>query len=128
MQDYPTRYTDLKVTAAKLATHTPELLNDFNQLQDNVMEDKEGKESNVLSSKVKELIALGMAITTQCDGCIAYHVRGALFAGATEEEIIETLGVAVLMGGGPALIYSEEAFVAMRQFEHFENKAVKQKL
>ncbi len=70
----------------------------------------------VLSSKIKELIALGIAITVRCDGCIAFHVHDALKSGASSEEIAETIGVAVMMGGGPALMYGCEALEALKQF------------
>ena len=53
-----------------------------------------------LPTKTKELIALAIGISVHCDGCIAYHVHDALHAGATRAEVIETIGVAVMMGGG----------------------------
>lgn len=70
----------------------------------------------VLDSKTKELIALGIAITVRCDGCIAFHVNEALKSGATSNEILETIGVAVLMGGGPSVVYGCEAMEALNQF------------
>ncbi|MEP1096582.1 MAG: carboxymuconolactone decarboxylase family protein [Cyclobacteriaceae bacterium] len=70
-----------------------------------------------LSEKVKELIALGIAITVRCDGCIAFHVHDALMAGATQSEIVETIGVAVMMGGGPSVVYGCEALDAMKEIE-----------
>ena len=69
-----------------------------------------------MSSKTKELISLGIAITVRCEGCISYHVHDALKAGATAEEIVETIGVAILMGGGPAMVYGCEALEALEQF------------
>lgn len=70
-----------------------------------------------LSAKVKELIALGIAISVRCDGCISYHVHDALDAGANRKEVGETIGVAVLMGGGPSVMYGAEALEALDQFE-----------
>ena len=70
-----------------------------------------------LSRKIKELIALGIAIAARCDACIAYHVHDALRAGAAREEIVETIGVAMMMGGGPATMYGCHAFEALEQFE-----------
>jgi len=70
-----------------------------------------------LSARTKELIALAIAITVRCDGCIAYHVHDAVHAGATRGEIVEAIGVAVLMGGGPSAIYGAEALEALEQFE-----------
>ena len=51
-----------------------------------------------------------LAISATCDYCIAIHVKKCFEAGVTREEIAETCGVAILMGGGPALTYS--TFVA----------------
>ncbi len=70
----------------------------------------------VLNKKAKELIALGIAITVRCDGCIAFHVHDALKSGATSNEIEETIGVAVFMGGGPAVVYGWETLEALQQF------------
>jgi alkylhydroperoxidase/carboxymuconolactone decarboxylase family protein YurZ len=52
-----------------------------------------------------------------CGGCIAFHVHGALKAGATRQEVLETIGVALMMGGGPASVYAAEAYEALGQFE-----------
>ena len=69
-----------------------------------------------LSPKTKELIALGIAIAIRCEGCIACHVMDAVKAGATQEDIVETIGVAILMGGGPSVVYGEKAYEAMQEF------------
>jgi len=63
----------------------------------------------VLDSKTKELIALAIGITARCDGCLAFHAKAARKYGATREEIVETIAVAVYMGGGPSMIYGAEA-------------------
>ena len=70
----------------------------------------------VLPGRFKELIALAVSITGHCDGCVGYHVHDALRAGATAEEIAETVGVAVMMGGGAAAVYGYEALDALEQF------------
>lgn len=69
-----------------------------------------------LSTKTKELIALAIGVTRQCDGCIASHSRGAARAGATEDEVAEMLGVAIMMNGGPGTVYGPRAFDAFRGF------------
>ncbi|PWK15851.1 carboxymuconolactone decarboxylase family protein [Tumebacillus permanentifrigoris] len=56
-----------------------------------------------VSSKNKHLTALGIAITTQDEYCILYHAKGALDNGASEAEILETVGVCAAFGGGAAL-------------------------
>lgn len=66
-----------------------------------------------LSVKYKELMATAIGIAARCDGCIASHVAGALRAGATRQELVETIDVAVLMGGGPSVIYGAQALAAV---------------
>jgi len=69
-----------------------------------------------LDAKTKELLALAIAVTKQCDGCEASHARGAARRGATAEEVAEAIGVAVLMNGGPATVYGPRAFEAFQEF------------
>jgi len=72
--------------------------------------------SGALDQKTKELIALAVSVTAGCDDCIAHHVNDAIKAGATREEFADALGVAVLMGGGPGMIYASHAIEAVDQF------------
>lgn len=69
-----------------------------------------------LDTKTKELLALVMAVTLRCDGCIATHARGAAQAGATREEVAEALGVTFLMNGGPGTVYGPRAYDAFVEF------------
>ncbi|MCZ8180194.1 MAG: carboxymuconolactone decarboxylase family protein [Rhizobium sp.] len=69
-----------------------------------------------LSKKVKELLALGIAISTRCDGCIGFHTEALIKLGCTKAEFEETLGLAVYMGGGPSLMYAGHAMTAWEQF------------
>ena len=69
-----------------------------------------------LDAKTKELIALAIAVAKQCDGCIASHARGAARRGATEAEVAEALGVAIVMNGGPGTVHAPRAFVAFQEF------------
>lgn len=62
-----------------------------------------------------ELIALAVAVTTRCDGCIAVHARKAAEAGATLGEISEALSVAVALNAGAALVYSARVVEAFQQ-------------
>ena len=70
-----------------------------------------------LTTKIKELIALAIAVSLRCDGCIAHHAKSVLVAGASREEVRETVGVAILMGGGPSVVYGIEAIEAFEQFK-----------
>ena len=70
----------------------------------------------VLPSKIKEVMALAIAVVEQCDGCIAFHAKAAARRGATEQEVAEGLGVALLMSGGPGTVYGPRAFAAFKEF------------
>ncbi|MCI0424644.1 MAG: carboxymuconolactone decarboxylase family protein [Actinobacteria bacterium] len=70
----------------------------------------------VLDRKTKELIAFAIAVSKQCDGCMASHARGAFRHGATEDEVAEALGVAILMNGGPGTVYAPRAFAAFQDY------------
>lgn len=72
-----------------------------------------GGKTNHLDGKTRELIALAVAVTTRCDGCITVHVDAALKQGASREEIAEALGVAVALNAGAALVYSARAMDAV---------------
>jgi AhpD family alkylhydroperoxidase len=63
----------------------------------------------VLEPKIRELIALAVGVTRQCDGCIAVHTDLARKHGATDQEVAEALGVAVAVNAGAALVYSARA-------------------
>ncbi|MGA7833784.1 MAG: carboxymuconolactone decarboxylase family protein [Acidimicrobiales bacterium] len=65
-----------------------------------------------LSSAVKELLAIAIAITRECDGCIVAHTRGALRAGATRQQLAEAIGVAISMNGGPGTVWGPRALHA----------------
>jgi AhpD family alkylhydroperoxidase len=69
-----------------------------------------------LSAKVKELIALAISITRECDGCVAAHARGAVRRGATLEEVAEMIGVTINMNGGPATVWGPRALAAFQEF------------
>jgi AhpD family alkylhydroperoxidase len=58
------------------------------------------------ATAIRELIALAVAITLRCDGCIAVHTAAAKKHGATKEEIAEALGVGISVNAGAALVYS----------------------
>ncbi|TWI67374.1 AhpD family alkylhydroperoxidase [Pseudoduganella lurida] len=73
--------------------------------------------SGKLEPKIHELIALAVAVTTRCDGCITIHTRNALDAGATREEIAEALGVAIALNAGSAMIYSVRVLDAVAATE-----------
>lgn len=68
-----------------------------------------------LPCKEKELIALAIGVARQCVDCIGFHVKAAVAAGATRDEIAEAVGVCVMMGGGPSFMYGVKALEAYDQ-------------
>ena len=110
MKNYVSKYQELTAQMKKMGAEIPETMKGFSSLHQASMAD------GVLSSKNKELIALAIAIAVRCDGCIAFHIHDALETGASEQEILETIGVAICMGGGPAVVYGCEALTALEQF------------
>ena len=62
-----------------------------------------------LTSATKELLAIVIAITRECDGCIVSHTRSAVRAGVSRQEIAEAIGVAIAMNGGPGTVWGPRA-------------------
>ncbi len=74
-----------------------------------------GLKTTHLGAKTRELISLAVAISLRCDGCIAVHTDAAVKLGATKEEIMESLGVAISINAGAAMIYSARTLDAYAQ-------------
>ena len=72
--------------------------------------------AGTLDAKTKELIALAIAVAIRCDGCVAFHAKAALEKGASRDELMETMGMALYMGAGPSLMYAAQAVEAYDQF------------
>ena len=109
--NYPARRSELQGLMVRLGRELPGPMRGFANLH------KAATSKGTLDTKTKELIALGIAVASRCDSCIAFHVHDALTAGASRAEVLETLGVAVMMGGGPAAMCACDAFTALEQFE-----------
>lgn len=71
--------------------------------------------AGALPEKTKQLIAVAAAHVTQCPYCIKGHTKAALKAGASEQEIMEAIWVAVEMRAGGAFAHS---VVAMDTLKH----------
>jgi AhpD family alkylhydroperoxidase len=73
-----------------------------------------GRNDGAIPRKYRELIALGVALTTQCQYCLASHAAALKELGATREEIAETTFIASALRAGAAYTHG---LVAMRYFE-----------
>ena len=69
----------------------------------------------VLDKKTKELIAMALAVANRCPGCIGFHSQALVRLKTSREELMETLGMAIYMGGGPSLMYAAEALEAFEE-------------
>lgn len=108
--DYPTQFRSLQKLTGRLGGALPEVMQGFASMHRASVAD------GALSGRTKELIALAIGIAVHCDDCITYHVHDALKAGASHDEIVETIGVAVMMGGGPSVVYGCDALEALAQW------------
>lgn len=87
----------------------PDVMKSFSEMA------KAAHGGEALDTQTKELIALAISVAVRCDPCIAYHVEGALKAGASRAAISETLAMAVYMGAGPSVMYAAKALEAVDQ-------------
>ena len=110
MSDYAERAKAVSSGAAALRKAHPELMAAFAGLG------QAAYANGVLDHKTKELIALAISIAVRCDGCVAAHGRSVHQLGASRQEVVEVIGVAVHMGGGPSMVYGAEALRAYDAF------------
>ena len=119
MTDYRDLMTELAGPTRELREASPEVWAGFTAMHQAAVAE------GVLPARVKELIALAIAVVKQCDGCIAYHAKAAARRGATTDEVAEALGVALLMDGGPATVYGPRAWQAFQEFADRETPTVR---
>jgi AhpD family alkylhydroperoxidase len=106
---YPLASKELSEHRRELAPEVDKAFHDFS---------KAAFAEGALSRKLKQLIAVAVAHTTQCPYCIRGHTQGALRDGATEREIMEAIWVAAEMRAGAAFAHSVIALEAMREATH----------
>src|SRR5580700_5107662 len=109
MLDWNEYQKQLATTVGEIARTSPDITRGYRTLSE------AGAKTDKLDAKTRELIALAVAVTLRCDGCITVHTDAAAKLGATKEEIIEALGVAITVNAGAALVYSArtiDAFAA----------------
>nr|WP_320012731.1 carboxymuconolactone decarboxylase family protein [uncultured Desulfobulbus sp.] len=109
MQDWNAYRDSLMEQITEYAKQTPDVMRGLTTINN------AAAKTGHLDPKVHELIALAVAVTTRCDGCISVHVQEAVKLGATKEEIAEAMGVAIALNAGAALVYSSRALEAHSQ-------------
>jgi AhpD family alkylhydroperoxidase len=97
---------DINDSLASFRKAQPDTMRGFSQMAQASLAE------GAVSAKHKELMALAIGVSQRCSGCIGFHVKALVKLGATRQEVEETLGVCVYMGGGPSLMYAAEALAA----------------
>ena len=107
--DWPNMAAELNSAVKQLRSGVPDIMKAFGALA------QAATQTKALDTKTKELIALGIAVGVRCDACIAFHAESARKHGATRDEIMETMGMAIYMGAGPSVMYAAQAVEAYDQ-------------
>lgn len=110
MKDYPAEIARISTNLRVLRKEIPDTMQSFSALA------QAATKPQALDKKTKELIALAIGVATRCDGCIGFHTEALVRLGAQRLEVEEALGMAIYMGGGPALMYAADALSAFEQF------------
>ncbi len=108
-KDWRAANTSLSEAIATYRAAAPDLAKAFSGLA------SAASKAGALDMKTKELIALAIGIAGRCDGCIGFHTAAAITHGATRDEVLETVGMAIYMGGGPSYVYGAQALEAYDQ-------------
>lgn len=100
----------LQVPTRELRHAIPQVYAGYRELHDAALA------AGALDVRTKELIALAIAVSKECDGCIVARAHPAVLHGASPAEAAEAIGVTFLMNGGPATVYGARAFAAFQEF------------
>ncbi|SFH48463.1 MULTISPECIES: carboxymuconolactone decarboxylase family protein [unclassified Ensifer] len=108
MIDWNSYHQQVLAGVAEIAALNPDVIRGYQAIGG------AARKTNLLGTKVNELIALAAAVSLRCDGCIVVHTEAALKAGATREEIAEALGTAIGVNAGAGLVYSTRVMDAVK--------------
>jgi AhpD family alkylhydroperoxidase len=111
MNDWNDHRRQLVVGVGDLAKLSPDTVRGYTTLRD------AGARTGHLDARTRELIALAVAITLSCDGCITIHADAARKLAVTREALAEAPGVAVSINAGAAVVYSTRTFDAFNASE-----------
>ena len=109
--DWPELAKALSADLRNLRVGSPEVMKTFSSMS------TAAGATGALDAKTKELIALAVSVAVRCDDCIAFHAKAAATRGASRDEVMETLGMAIYMGAGPSVMYASHALAAFTQFD-----------
>lgn len=106
-------YTKIIEEISDFGSHIPDHQKSFSTTR--------SMEEGTLPKEVKHLIALAIAINIHGSGCAANHVKNAVQAGCDKHAVLETIGVAALMGGNKTLKNSKEALEYLVRLTRHQN-------
>lgn len=109
MENWFTLISNMNGGVRDLRQAAPEVMKTFSDMA------RAAHGGSALDAKTKELLALAISVATRCTPCIAYHAEAAVKHGASREAVAETLGMAIYMGAGPAVMYAAQALEAVEQ-------------
>lgn len=109
-KNWPQMTGELSGAIRELRGGVPEVMRAFSGMAQAALK------ADALDTRTKELIALAIAVAIRCDGCVAFHAEAAIKQGATRDEVMETMGMAVYMGAGPSVMYAAQAVEAFDQY------------
>ena len=111
MMDWNGYRAQLASTIAEIGRAAPDLVKGYRTIVES------RAKTGALDANTRELVALAVAVTVRCDGCIATHVEQARKHGATRDEIADALGIAVMVNAGATLVYSARTMDAFHAAE-----------
>ena len=100
MMDWNAYRDQVKMAVREISTANPEMVKAYAGLS------HANAKSTHIDAKTRELIALAVAATLRCDGCINAHTDAAIKAGVSKEEMVDALGVAIMVNAGATMVYS----------------------
>jgi AhpD family alkylhydroperoxidase len=103
-------HSELMTAGRRLRAAIPGAYEGYHALHQATMGD------GALPAATKELIALAIAVTRECDGCVTAHARAAHRRGVTAQQVAEAMGVAILMNGGPGTVWGPRAYAAFQEY------------
>jgi AhpD family alkylhydroperoxidase len=109
-KNWPEMAGELNPLVAELRKAQPEVMKGFSQMAQAALK------TEALDTKTKELIALAISVAVRCDACITFHAKAAVKEGASDQELAETMGMAIYMGAGPSVMYAAQAMEAAQQW------------
>jgi AhpD family alkylhydroperoxidase len=100
MMDWNAYRDQVKAAVQEISAANPDLVKAYAGLH------HANSKSAHLDAKTRELIALAVSVTLRCDGCINAHTDAAVKAGATKEEMIDAMGMAIMVNAGATMVYA----------------------